>query len=83
MYLSFIQEEKDELARKLDALEELEENIEGKCEDIIEELRNQMRESIYEAVSEAFADAGIEDNYYNEKEQETVDAMIDKIQQEF
>jgi len=83
LYLSYIQEERDELERKLEVLEQLTETIEGKCDDIIEELRDMMRERIYDAVSEAFAEAGIEDNYYNEKEQETVDAMVEKIQQEF
>lgn len=82
MYLSFIQDEKDALQEKLDRLDEIGDAFEGKAEDIIEELREEMRERIYDAVSEIFGDFGIEDNYYNEKEQEVIDALSEKITQE-
>lgn len=83
MYLSFIEEEKTELARRMDALEELESSLENKCDEIIESLREQMREEIHEAIGEAFGEAGIEDTYMCEKFQEAVDSMQEFVERNF
>ena len=83
MYLSFIEEEKEKLAKRLDALEELEETLENKCDDIISELRMNMNEAISEVIFDAFNYAGIEDNYYGEKTDEAATAMQEYVESNF
>ena len=83
MYLSFIQEEKDALAKKLDRLEEVESAFEERAGDILYRLQEDMREMITDAIDEVFSEYGIEDNYYDEKSQEVMDALSEQIQQEF
>ena len=83
MYLSFIQEEKDKLARQLDRLEEVESAFEERAGDILYRLQEDMREMITDAIDEVFSEYGIEDNYYDEKSQEVMDALSEQIQQEF
>ena len=83
MYLSFIQEEKDKLAKKLDRLEEVESAFEERAGDILYRLQEDMREMITDAIDEVFSEYEIEDNYYDEKSQEVMDALSEQIQQEF
>ena len=83
MYLSFIQEEKDKLARQLDRLEEVESAFEERAGDILYRLQEDMREMITDAIDEVFSEYEIEDNYYDEKSQEVMDALSEQIQQEF
>jgi len=83
LYLSFINDEIEKLEQQIDTLRDMGETLESKCEDIIYDLREQAREAISEAVYEAFEEAGIQDNYMDEKEQETSDAMLSYITNEF
>ena len=80
MYLSFIEEERSKLMEQIEALDNIEGAIEGKCDDIIHAVQEFMRDEIYEAISDVFADFDIEDNYFDERRQEVQDVMQEHIE---
>ena len=80
MYLSFIEEERSKLMEQIEALDNIEGAIEGKCDDIICAVQEFMRDEIYEAISDVFADFDIEDNYFDERRQEVQDVMQEHIE---
>ena len=90
MYLSFLQDEIDDIDQKIQdlqgqsqRLQDIGDEFESRASDIAEQLRETMRDAISDAIAELFEEHGIEDNYYNEKAQEVEDNMLDQVTSEF
>ena len=90
MYLSFLQDEIDEIDQKIQdlqaqsqRLQDIGDEFESKASDIAQQLSETMRDAVSDAIAELFEEHGIDDNYYNEKGQEVEDNMVDQITSEF
>ena len=90
MYLSFLQDEIDDIDQKIQdlqaqsqRLQDIGDEFESKASDIAQQLSETMRDAVSDAIAELFEEHGIDDNYYNEKGQEVEDNMVDQITSEF